>query len=133
MLSGEEEFEWVAMAHEHGSFCINALLRAVERGSDSLPVDPVAWENTMAAVEWTLTLHVIGRVYAGATVTEADVEQARRLRLLGSEALNGKPRSPELLPLAERCLVLLSGPDWRRALALYPEAFHVTYPPSEEA
>jgi hypothetical protein len=132
MLNREEELAWVAMGQDFGLFCIYALLRALERGAETLPIDPVAWENTLVALEWSLMQEVLGRVYAGRTITSADIEPVRRLRQLGAEALVSGRVSPELQPLAERCMVFLSYPDWRRRFAELPKGFHV-YPPSEEA
>jgi hypothetical protein len=129
MMRHEEgdPFEWAALAHLYGAHCLQVLVRALERGADALPIDRSAWENTMAAVEWTLMEHVLGRAQGPVPITEADVEQARSLHALGSAALDGGERPPELHALAERCLTLLIGPRWRYSL---PELDR--YPPPED-
>jgi hypothetical protein len=131
---GDELLAWVATTYTFGGYCLYILIRSIEHGAPEIPIDPVAWDNTMAAVVWALGENVRGHIHAGVTVTPDDVERASRLRALGIEALGGGARSPELLPLAERCLRLLSGPDWRRAYEALPEPLRVhlhAYPADE--
>jgi hypothetical protein len=70
----------------------------------------------MAALVWALSEIRDGKDPLSAIrVTEDDVGQVRRLHALGSAALAGGERSPELRSLAEHYLALWAGPDWRRS------------------
>ena len=96
-------------------FCagyIHLLAAALEHGTE-LRIDPSAWDNTVATVEWAMGELLAGRLHGMAPVTEEDVDRLRRLRALGSAALLGGERPPNLPPLARQCLQALLGPDWR--------------------
>ncbi|WP_437725764.1 hypothetical protein [Sorangium sp. So ce861] len=109
----EDQLDWAANAEACAVSYIRNLAAALERGDAELGVDPSAWENTMAAVQWAMLEHVHGRATWPPTITLEDVERMRRLHVLGSVALSGGERSPELYPLALRCMESLVGPDWK--------------------
>jgi hypothetical protein len=108
-----DELEWVVWAECLGAASIHVLTGAIERGAADLEIDPSAWENTMAALEWAMMEHVHGRVQGPMTITEEDVERVRRIRALGSEALAGGERAAELGPLVRQFLPALAGPGWK--------------------
>lgn len=102
---------WLAYAYGYGMGRLYVMHDELERGAD-LTIDPVAWENTMAALVW-----MAGQWSARSTrydhpITDQHCEMLRRVAALGREALAGGPRSPELVPLIEKCLVTFYGPDW---------------------
>lgn len=114
---------WLAYAYaQYGSKCLYAMLQQLKGGGD-LAIDPSAWDNTMAALEWTAAELAAGRAQVRETITEETVEHVRRLRVLGSEALSGGERSPELLPLTERCLVAMYGQDWTSLMKKFGHGF----------
>lgn len=110
----EDEFDWLVHAELFAVGYIHILTGALERGDAELGVDPSAWENTMAAVEWAMMEHVEGRVQGPTTITVEDVARMRKLHALGSAALSGGERSPELRTLSLQCMESLLGPGWRR-------------------
>ena len=55
--------EWGFEATMRGAFCLRVLVQSIEQGTDELPIDPHAWENTMAAVEWMISQHLAGALY----------------------------------------------------------------------
>jgi hypothetical protein len=117
LLNEEDEdlLEWAGTAELYAVGYIRILADAIERGDADLQVDPSAWENTLTAAEGAMLEHVRGRLHGPTSITVEDVERMRRLRGLGSAALLGGERSPELGPLALRCIESLFGPDWKRA------------------
>jgi hypothetical protein len=110
-----------------GAFCLRVLVQSIEQGADELPIDPRAWENTMAAVEWMISQHIAGALYTEPRVTQEDLDRARRVHALGSVAISGGERAPDLLPLAEACASSMV-PGWRAEFAAFP----VRYPPAED-
>ncbi|MGK3960823.1 hypothetical protein WMF38_48210 [Sorangium sp. So ce118] len=113
VLNEEDEdlLEWASTAELYAVGDIRILADAIERDDTDLQVDPVAWENTLTAVEGAMLEHISGRLHGPTAITVADVERMRRLRGLGSAALSGSERSPEFGPLALRCMESLFGPD----------------------
>ena len=110
-----------------GASCLRVLVLSIEQGDDELPIDPQAWENTMAAVEWMLSQHLAGALYTEPRVTQEHLDRARRVHALGSVAISGGERAPELLPLAEACASsLVTG--WRDGFAGCP----VRYPLADD-
>src|SRR4051812_24164502 len=110
----ENQLEWLSATLACGSGYIHGIVEAIERGDAHLPVGPAAWENAMAALEWAVTEHIRGRVqWTRDLITPDDAERVRRLRALGADALSGGPRSTDIRPLAEACLGMLYGPDWK--------------------
>ena len=75
-------------------------------GASDLAIDPSAWENTMAALEWAL-MQGLADEYLHMPTSEKDLERARCVRALGSSALAGEGVSPELLPLARQLSLVL--------------------------
>ncbi|WP_437689502.1 hypothetical protein [Sorangium sp. So ce176] len=124
LIPEEEEdlLDWATWAELFAVGYIRILADAIERGDADLQVDPVAWENTLSAVEEVMEEHIRGRLHGPTAITVEDVERMRRLRGLGSAALSGGGRSPELCPLALRCMESLFGRDWKRAAR--EAAFH---------
>ena len=117
LLSEEDEdlLDWASWAELFAVGYIRILADAIERGDADLQVDPVAWENTLTAAEGAMVEQMRGRLHGPTSITVEDVERMRRLRGLGSAALSGGERSPELGPLALQCMESLFGPDWKRA------------------
>ncbi|WP_437945513.1 hypothetical protein WME98_31990 [Sorangium sp. So ce296] len=111
----EEELAWTVYAQVFALGYIYLLARALKRCDADLGVDPSAWENTMVAAEWAMMEHVNGRVQGPTTITVADVERMRRLHTMGSAALAGGERPPELYRLSLQCMESLFGSDWERA------------------
>ncbi|WP_438008546.1 hypothetical protein WME89_07480 [Sorangium sp. So ce321] len=109
-----DQLDWAADAEVYAVGYIRILADAIARGDAEFQVDPSAWENTMAAVEWAMMEHVHGRLQGPTSITVGDVERMRRLHALGSAALSGGERSPELYALALRCMQSLFGSDWKR-------------------
>lgn len=102
---------WLAYAYGYGMGRLYVMRDELERGAD-LTIDPVAWENTMAALVW-----MAGQWSARGTrydhpIADQHCEVLRRVAALGRDALAGGPRSPDLVPLIEKCLVAFYGPDW---------------------
>ncbi|MFT3769153.1 MAG: hypothetical protein QM820_27255 [Minicystis sp.] len=118
---------WMAEACSQGAACLYVLFRALERGAADLPIDPVAWDNTMTVLAWTARELSAGRAQIGRTITAVDVERIHRLRALGAQAISGGERSAELLPLVEQCLVAFHGPDWRRDIREPGQGYPPTY------
>ncbi|WP_437574051.1 hypothetical protein [Sorangium sp. So ce887] len=110
----EDQLDWASSAEVYAVGYIRMLADALERGDAELGVDPSAWENTMAAVQWAMMEHVHGRMQGPTSITLEDVKWMHRLHALGSAALSGGERSPELYPLALQCMDSLVGPDWKR-------------------
>jgi hypothetical protein len=110
----EEELGWAVHAEFFGVGYIYILACAIERGDADVGIHPSAWENTMSAVEWAMMEQVHGRIQGPTSITVEDVERMRRLHTLGSAALSGGERLPELRPLALQCLESVFGPDWER-------------------
>ena len=81
----------------------------------------------MNAVELMLTRHVAGTVRTAPPLTQERLDQARRIHALGSVAIAGGERAPELVPLADTYLSSIV-PDWRQAFAALP----VCYPMPED-
>ncbi|WP_437896423.1 hypothetical protein [Sorangium sp. So ce124] len=134
LLDEDEEdlLDWASMAELYAVGYIRILADAIERGDADLQVDPVAWENTLTAAEGAMWEHIRGRLHGPTAITVEDVERVRRLRGLGSAALLGGERSPELGPLALRCMESLFGPDWQRAArkaASYARALNQEFHP----
>ncbi|WP_437640382.1 hypothetical protein [Sorangium sp. So ce854] len=128
----EDLLDWATMAELYAVGYIRILADAIERGDADLQVDPVAWENTLIAVEGVMVEHIRGRLYGPKPITVEDVERMRRLRGLGSAALSGGERSPELCPLALQCMESLFGADWTRAsreAAFYARALNEEFHP----
>ncbi|WP_437969163.1 hypothetical protein WMF04_07670 [Sorangium sp. So ce260] len=117
LLDDEEEalLHWATMTVIYAAGYIRILADAIERGDADLQVDPVAWENTMTAVEEVMAEQIRGRLHGPTPTTVEDVERMQRLRSLGSAALSGGERSLEFCPLALRCMEFLFGQDWKRA------------------
>lgn len=117
LLDEDEEdlLDWASMAELYAVGYIRILADAIERGDADLQVDPVAWENTLTAAEGAMVEQMRGRLHGPTAITAEDIERMRRLRELGSAALSGGERSPELGPLALRSMESLFGPDWQRA------------------
>ncbi|WP_437608568.1 hypothetical protein WMF20_47750 [Sorangium sp. So ce834] len=117
LLNEEDEdlLEWAATAELYAVGYIRILADAIERGDADLQVDPGAWENTLTAAEGAMLEHIRGRLHGPTAITAGDVERMRRLRELGSAALLGGGRPPELGPLALQCMESLFGSDWKRA------------------
>ncbi len=118
--------------------CLRALLHQLERGEANLTIDPVVWENTTTAFEtWTQEL-ASGRMRGLWTVTPEDVERVRHLRVLGHEALAGRPPPSELLPLIKQSLIPMYGPDWEllpdweTSLAIHRKANQTAAIPGED-
>ncbi|WP_437876625.1 hypothetical protein [Sorangium sp. So ce513] len=129
----EDLLEWASMAELYAVGYIRILADAIERGDADLQVDPSAWENTMAAAAWAMMEHVRGRLHGPTAITVEDIGRMRRLHGLGAAALSSGERSPELYPLALRCMECLFGPDWKRAAreaASYARALGQGSPPS---
>ncbi len=126
-------FEWAVTAHSLGAHCLRVLIRGIEHGAANLAIDRDAWDNTMLAVEWALREHAAGRVQGAEPVTMDDIAQLGRLRALGSAALAGGERSPELLALAEHGATLLGGRAWRSAGADLADSDYVYPHPSMSA
>jgi hypothetical protein len=117
LIPEEEEdlLDWATWATLYAVGYIRILADAIEHGDADLQVDPVAWENTLSAVEGVMVKHIRGRLHGPTPITVEDVERMRRLRGLGVAALSGGERSPELCPLALRSMECLFGPKWKRA------------------
>ncbi|WP_437713335.1 hypothetical protein WMF45_46545 [Sorangium sp. So ce448] len=117
LLDEDEEdlLDWASMATFYAAGYICILADAIEHGDAELQVDPVAWENTLSAAEGAMVEQMRGRLHGPTAITAEDIERMRRLRELGSAALSGGERSPELGPLALRSMESLFGPDWQRA------------------
>ncbi|WP_437931753.1 hypothetical protein WMF37_21685 [Sorangium sp. So ce291] len=134
LLDEEEEdlLDWASMATLYAVGYMRILADAIERGDADLQVDPVAWENTLTAVEGAMVEQIRGRLHGPTAITAEDVERTRQLRELGSAALSGGERSPELCPLALRSMESLFGPDWKRAAreaAFYARALNQEFHP----
>lgn len=134
LLSEEDEdlLDWASWATLYAVGYIRILADAIERGDADLQVDPVAWENTLTAAEGAMVEHVRGRLHGPTSITVEDIERMRRLRELGSAALSGGERSPDLGPLALRSMESLFGPDWKRAAqkaAFYARALNQEFHP----
>lgn len=111
----EEELAWAVYAQVFAVGYIDLLACALKRGDADLGVDLYAWENTMGAAEWAMMEHVNGRIQGPTTITVKDVERMRRLHTMGSVALAGGDRPPELYQLSRQCMESLFGSDWERA------------------
>ncbi|WP_437644188.1 hypothetical protein [Sorangium sp. So ce362] len=128
----EDLLDWATTAVLFAGGYIRILADAIERGDADLQVDPVAWENTLIAVEGAMAEQIRGRLHGPTAITAEDVERMRRLRGLGSAALSGGERSPELCPLALRSMESLFGPDWKRVAreaAFYARALNQEFHP----
>ncbi|KYF79552.1 hypothetical protein BE20_17575 [Sorangium cellulosum] len=117
LLDEEEEdlLDWATMTVLYAVGYIRILADAIERGDADLQVDPMAWENTLTAVEGVMAEQMRGHLHGPTPITMEDVERMQRLRSLGFAALSGGERSPEFCPLALRCMETLFGQDWKRA------------------
>lgn len=111
----EEELAWAVYAQVFAVGYIYLLTCALKRGDPDLGVDPSAWENTMSAAEWAMMEHMGGRIQGPTTITVEDVERMRRLHTMGSAALAGEERPPELYQLSIQCMESLFGSDWELA------------------
>ncbi|WP_437761396.1 hypothetical protein WMF27_04970 [Sorangium sp. So ce281] len=111
----EEELAWAVYAQVYAVGYTYLLACALKRGDADLGVEPCAWENTMGAAEWAMMEHVAGRIQGPRTITVEDVERMRRLHTVGSAALAGGKRPPELYNLSIQCMESLFGSDWERA------------------
>ncbi|KYG02315.1 hypothetical protein BE21_55060 [Sorangium cellulosum] len=134
LLSEEDEdlLDWAGTAELYAVGYIRILADAIERGDADLQVDPGAWENTLTAAEGAMAEHIRGRLHGPTAINAEDVERMRRLRELGSAALLGGERSPELGPLALQCMASLFGPDWKRTsreAASYARALNQEFHP----
>jgi hypothetical protein len=134
LLSEEDEdlLDWASWATVYAVGYIRILADAIERGDADLQVHPVAWENTLTAAEGAMAEQIRGRLHGPTPITVEDIERMRRLRGLGSAALSGGERSPELGPLALRSMESLFGPDWKRAArkaAFYARALNQEFHP----
>ncbi|WP_437897098.1 hypothetical protein [Sorangium sp. So ce124] len=134
LIPEEEEdlLEWASMAVFYAVGYIRILAEAIERGDADFQVDPAAWDNTLIAVEGAMMEQIRGRLHGPTAITLEDVERMRRLRGLGSAALSGGERSPELCPLALRCMESLCGRDWKsvaREAAFYARALNQEFHP----
>ncbi|WP_437650439.1 hypothetical protein [Sorangium sp. So ce362] len=128
----EDLLDWATMTKLYAVGYIRIVADAIERGDADLQVDPVAWENTLLAVEGAMVEQVRGRLHGPRPITVEDVERMRRLGGLGSAALSGGERSPELCPLALQCMESLFGADWKRAsreAAFYARALNQEFHP----
>lgn len=103
--------QWLGMSLAFGLDRIETLVDAIDRGAADLAIDPFAWENTMAALEWTVIQGMTNEHVVGVPATDEDLQLVRRIHALGSAALAGEVISPELLPLARECLRMLQGPQ----------------------
>ncbi|WP_434044784.1 MULTISPECIES: hypothetical protein [Sorangium] len=135
LIPEEEEdlLDWATWATLYAVGYIRILAEAIERGDADIQVDPVAWENTLIAVEGVMVEHIRGRLHGPTAITVEDIERMRRLHGLGAAALSSGERSPELYPLALRCMECLFGPDSKRAAreaASYARALSQGFPPS---
>jgi hypothetical protein len=126
----ESKLEWVMMAETVAAMYVHRLAEALVRGDLNLPIDPSAWRNTMAAAEWAIGEHLAGRVQRShhARVTGDDVEALRQLHALGTRALVSGEWSPAFADLAERCMVLLEGENWRETLPVSAEYVRLCLP-----
>ncbi|MGK3963469.1 hypothetical protein WMF38_04685 [Sorangium sp. So ce118] len=134
LLDEEEEdlLDRASMATLYAVGYIGILADAIERGDADLQMDSVAWENTLIAVEGAMVEQIRGRLHGPTAITAEDVERVRRLRELGSAALSGGERSPELCLLALQSMESLFGPDWKRAAreaASYARALNQEFHP----
>jgi hypothetical protein len=118
----DDVLEWAVDALHLGSFCLRVLVLSIERGDAKLPIDPIAWENTMTAMEWMLMQRLNGNIQSKPIVPE-DLERLRRVHALGSEAMSGGERAPELVPLADQALTSVSMSGWRRNYPGYPVCY----------
>jgi hypothetical protein len=97
---------WLMCSLDAGHDLLEALAQKLNAGASALVINPFAWENTMAALEWAITRGLADE-YLHMPTTEADLERVRRVHALGSSALAGEAVSPDLLPLARQCLQVL--------------------------
>ena len=102
---------WLAYACAYGMGRLSVMHDELERGAD-LTMDPVAWDNTMAALVWMAGQWSARAMRYDRPITDQHCEALRRVAALGREALAGGPRSPELGPLIEECLLAFYGPNW---------------------
>lgn len=124
----DELLEWAVDAQLNGILCLRALVLSIERGDAKLPIDPDAWDNTMAALEWMLSQHLAGEIdRAQQPYTQEDLDCVRRVHALGTQALSAGKRDPALGPLADRCLSSMAF-GWRKQSSNAP----VRYPPAED-
>lgn len=129
-----DRLEWLSATITCGSWYVHGLAAAIEHGDADLPIGPSAWENAMAALEWAVAEHLRGRVqWTKEIITPDDAERVRSLRALGAEAISGGPRSTDIGPLAQVCLGMLYGPDWKSVMPDAEAAAQMIlhgYPPS---
>ncbi|WP_437942301.1 hypothetical protein [Sorangium sp. So ce341] len=112
---GENLLDWATTTVVYAVGYIRILADAIESGDADLQVDPVAWENTLNAVEGVMADQLRGHLHGPTPITAEDVERVQRLRSLGSAALSGGERSSEFCPLAIRCMESMFGQDWKHA------------------
>jgi hypothetical protein len=117
-----EVLDWACLALMYGIYCLCVLVLSIERGDDKLPIDPVAWENTMSAMEWMLMQHIDGAIH-GPPVTQEHLERLRRVHALGTEAISGGERAAELVPLVEQVMSSLQVRGWRWYAPGYPLSY----------
>jgi hypothetical protein len=108
-----ETATWLSHAFGYGRDLLHAMRDELARGAP-LTIDPVAWDNTMAALDWMASEWMARDMRYYEPVTEELRDVLSRVTVLGREALAGEARSPELVALIERCLVAIHGPRWAR-------------------
>ena len=111
-LDDPDFFDWFTAALAFGVSSLEDIVRWLEGGgAREESLDPWAWDNTMSALEWAITLGLTSDRITGVPPTQEDLRHLRRVHALGSEALSGKERSSDLLPLARHCLFVVRGSD----------------------
>jgi hypothetical protein len=105
----DEFVDWFGFALLAGPAHLETLVQGLERDALDLGIDPSAWDNGMAALEWAVMQGLTNERVTGMPATEEDLQRIRRVHALGSSALGGEDRSQELLSLARQCLHMLQG------------------------
>jgi hypothetical protein len=106
-----DTLDWLAAALGCGVSSLEDIVRWLEGGPRSASLDPSAWDNTMAALVWAITLGLTSDRVSGIPGTEEDLQRLQRVHALGIEALSGRERSPDLLLLARQWLRVMQGSD----------------------
>jgi hypothetical protein len=95
--------EWFLTAIACGVSALGDMVRWLEGGEWRPSLEPLAWDNTMAALERVVLLGLTDQRVTGIPANEEDLQRLRRVHILGGEALSGHAPSPELLPFARQC------------------------------
>lgn len=102
MLSDQDmRIVWLMGSLDAAHDLLEVLALGLERDPPTLAIDPFAWANTLAALEWAIR-EGLADTYLHMPTTAEDLERVGRIRALGSSALAGEAVSPELLPLARQ-------------------------------